>query len=102
MKENNLQEPQAYAVQQGKLLNNKSTDKFSLKQHNEYDYEERKRMFKNFSELDQRKTREYLATFSSPKQCADFVAMHNRLLDKIDMLEYQLNEALDELKMHGV
>jgi hypothetical protein len=102
MKENTLQEPQAYAVQQGKLLDNKSTDKLSLKQHNEYDYEERKRMFKDFSELDQRKSREYLATFNSPKQCADFVAMHNRLLDKIDMLEYQLSEALDELKMHGV
>jgi hypothetical protein len=102
MKENKLLEPQAYRVQQGRLLSTKSIDNLSLKQQAEYDSEERRRMFKDFSESDKGKSRTLIATFDSPEQCADFVTMHNRLLDKIDMLEYQLSETLDELKMHGV
>jgi len=95
-------EPQSYRVQQGRLLNTTHTRSFSDKQHAEHDYEERCRMFRDFTELDQGGSRTFIATFNSPQECADFVTMHNRLIDKIDLLEYELNEALDELRIHGV
>ena len=41
-----------------------------------------------------------IATFNSPQECADFVAMHNRLIDKIDLLEYELKEALEYKYMY--
>jgi hypothetical protein len=102
MNKNEISEPQPYHVQQGRLLMTKDTEKLQTRQQREYDYQEQLRMFKDFTELDQGKSRTFLATFNSPQECADFVTMHNRLIDKIDLLEYELREALDELKMHGV
>ena len=50
-------EPQPYRVQQGRLLLTKDAKKLQTRQQREYDYQEQLRMFKDFTELDQGKSR---------------------------------------------
>lgn len=96
-------EPQAgYHVAQGKIFNQRETKGWSEEMKAFVEYDENHKMFKNFSAEDQGRSAILLATFESRKECADFVEMHNRLLDKIDLLECELKEALDELKMYRV
>lgn len=93
-------EPQPYRVQQGYLIMTQNILDKSTRWKTEADHEERCRMFRDFSGYDQGRSRTFLAAFESPQECADFVAMHNRLIDKIDLLEYELREALEYKYMY--
>jgi hypothetical protein len=51
------------------------------------------RMFKDFDISDNGISRIFIAKFNSPEECANFVDMHNKLVDKIKMIEYELDRA---------
>lgn len=87
-------------IQQGRLLETKITQYLSYDQRDKCNKREQSMMFRRFTEADQGRSREYLATFESPEKCKAFVDNYNELLDTIDMLKYQLKEAIDEIGDH--
>jgi hypothetical protein len=89
---NILEDKDIYYVQQGKFINKVSDRKLDDKKLFQYNYEEEIRMFKDFDISDNGISRIFIAKFNSPEECADFVEMHNKLVDKIKMLEHELDK----------
>jgi hypothetical protein len=93
---NILENKDMYYVQQGKFISKASDRKLDDKKLFQYNYEEEMRMFKDFDISDNGISRIFIAKFNSPEECADFVEMHNKLIDKIKMLECELDKARKE------
>jgi hypothetical protein len=90
---NILEDKDIYYVQQGKFISKASDRKLDDKKLFQYNYEEEMRMFKDFNESDDGKSRVFIAKFDFPEECANFVDIHNKLVDKIKMLECELDRA---------
>jgi hypothetical protein len=90
---NILENKDIYYVQQGKFISKASDRKLDDKKLFQYNYQEEMRMFKDFDISDNGISRIFIAKFNSPEECANFVDMHNKLVDKIKMIEYELDRA---------
>lgn len=84
-------------IQQGRMLNTNTTNRMTYDQREKCNQQEQSMMFMSFTEMDQGRSREYLATFESPEKCKAFVDNYNELLDLIDLLKFQ-NKELQEYK----
>lgn len=80
-------------IKQGKLLNTIATEKMTCDQRDKCNRQEQSMMFRRFTETDQGRSREYLATFESPEKCKAFVDNYNNLLDRLSYLEAEFKKA---------
>lgn len=78
---------------EGRLLNTMQTIRWTDEQRQEADYEERCRAFRNFTWIDNGKSRIFIKRFDTPDTCTKAVMNHNLIINFVDRLCKALNIA---------